>query len=42
MELAINWQDDDSSTSKAIKKIFPEAEVVEATKAERIGSNFVY
>ena len=28
MKLANNWQDDDSSTSKVIKKIFPEAEVM--------------
>ena len=28
MELAINWQDNDSFSSKAIKKIFPKAEVM--------------
>ena len=28
MNVALNWQDDDSSTSKAIKEVFPQAEVL--------------
>ena len=28
MNVAINWQDDDSSTAKAIKEIFPEPEII--------------